>query len=264
MTPHQGDSPNQPRGRQPSGNEYQQPPTQQPQQPPTGGFQGQPVQGGQQGQPQPMRQYQGSMPQGRAPQGQIPQGPPQQQAGGASPGAPPQAPQTSPNTGMQPQGTAQPGGPGARSQRGSQLRMRPIRIEEIIEDDVVTAQRDTPIATVVAKMAEEDVGSVVVVENDQPVGILTDRKIALALENTPDVANKQAGELISGDLVTATTSMSIFDALRQLSDEGIRRLPIVDDNGALQGIITLDDILVLLGSELNKAGETIRAQSPRL
>ena len=142
--------------------------------------------------------------------------------------------------------------------------MRPVRVEDVVQTDVVTAQRDTPIATVVAKMAEQDVGSVIVVENDQPVGILTDRKIALALENTPDIGDKQAADLISGDMITATTNMSVFDALQQLSDENIRRLPIVDDGGALQGIVSLDDILVLLASELDKAGETIQGQSPRL
>ena len=209
-----------------------------------------------------MQQYQQSVP-----QGQPPQVPPQQ-----SGGVPPQMSQGAqprPGTGMQ----AQQGGQqvaqsnpqvATQSRRGSQPRMRPIRVEEIVETDVVTAERDTPIATVVAKMAEEDVGSVVVVEDDQPAGIITDRKVALALENTPDIANKQAGDLIGGDLVTATTSMSVFDALQQLSDEGIRRLPIVNDNGSLQGIVTLDDILVLLSSELNKAGETIKGQSPRL
>jgi CBS domain-containing protein len=153
---------------------------------------------------------------------------------------------------------------GGQAQRRSGLRMRPIRVEEIIEEDVVTAERDTSISEVVSKMSEEGVGSVVVVEDDQPVGIISDRKIALALEGTPDIANKQAGDLVGGDLITGTASMSVFDALQQLSDEEIRRLPIVDDSGHLQGIITLDDILVLLGSELNKAGETIKGQSPRL
>ncbi|SFS10832.1 CBS domain-containing protein [Halomicrobium zhouii] len=162
-----------------------------------------------------------------------------------------------PQPGIQPQ-------PGGQTRRSEGMRMRPIRVEEVVEEDVVTAERDTPISEVVAKMAEEDVGSVVVVEDDQPVGVITDRSVALALENTPDIANKQAGDLVSGDLVTATTSMSVFDALQHLSDEGIRRLPIVDDSGDLQGIITLDDVLVLLGSELNKVGETIKKQSPRL
>jgi len=141
--------------------------------------------------------------------------------------------------------------------------LQPVTVDDIVETDVVTAQRDTPVATVAAKMSEQDVGSVVVVENDQPVGVLTDRRIALALENTPDLAQKQAGDLLSGDLVTGTTKLTVFDALRQLKDEGIRRLPIVDDDGTLEGIVTLDDIFVLLGSELNKASETIRTQSPR-
>lgn len=205
------------------------------------------------------------MPQGQPPQ----QAPPQQQSGGAPPQMPSQGAPPQQSFGTQPQrGGVQTSQPGGQAQRGRQPQrtggMRPIRVEEIIEEDVVTAERDTPVATVVAQMAENDVGSVVVVENDQPVGILTDRKIALALENTPDIADKQAGDLISGDLITGTTSMSIFDALQQLSDENIRRLPIVDDSGNLNGIITLDDILVLLGSELNKASETIRGQSPRL
>lgn len=170
------------------------------------------------------------------------------------------------STGMPPAGgMPQPGG--MQAQRGREpgaARMRPVRVEDIVETDVVTCERDTPVATVVAQMAEEDVGSVVVVEDDEPVGIITDRSIALALENTPDVASKQAGDLIGGDLVTATTSMTVFDALRQMSDEGIRRLPIVDEDGSLEGIISLDDILVLLGSELNRVGETVEQQSPRL
>lgn len=201
-----------------------------------------------------MQQYQGTMQ-----QGQTPPGPPQQQQGGAPPQTMSQGVQQAPGS-MQPQGPqrGQPGAPQRRPQ------LRPIRIEEVIQSDVVTAERDTPVATVVSKMAEEDVGSVVVVENDQPVGIITDRKVALALENTPDVADKQAGDLISGDLVTATTSMSVFDALDQLSDEGIRRLPVVADDGSLEGILTLDDVLVLLASELNKVGEIVQAQSPRL
>jgi CBS domain-containing protein len=134
-------------------------------------------------------------------------------------------------------------------------------IEEILETDVVTAQRDTPVATIVADMAERNVGSVVVVEGDDPVGIITDRMVALALEEMPDVAERTAEELISGDLITGTPDMSVFDVLRQLNDAEIRRLPIVDEEGTLRGIVTLDDILVLLGSEISNASAIIGAQS---
>jgi CBS domain-containing protein len=150
----------------------------------------------------------------------------------------------------------------ARAQR--RTRLQPTSVEEIVSTDVVTAQRDTPIRTVVAQMAEQDVGSVVIVEDRTPVGILTDRQVALSLETTPDIADRRADEILTGDLVTGTTEMSVLDVLQKLQERGIRRLPIVDDNGALQGIVTLDDVLVLLGTELNNATQIVQSQSPRL
>ena len=143
-------------------------------------------------------------------------------------------------------------------------RLQPLTVEELVQTDVATAERDSPIQAVVAQMGQEDVGSVVVVEGTAPVGIVTDRQIALALESTPDLAERQVDELLSGDLVTGTTDMTVFDALRELGDKGIRRLPIVEEDGSLQGIVTLDDILVLLGNELNNATQVIEQQSPRL
>jgi len=160
-------------------------------------------------------------------------------------------------TGVQPQ--RQPRGRGPQ-----QPLLKPLRVNEIITEDVVTAERDTPVRTVVAQMAENDIGSVVVVEDDRPVGIITDRKVALAIEETPDIAERTADELLHGDVFTAGPSMNIFDAIEVMSDEGIRRLPIVDDNGALRGIVTLDDALVLLGGVVSDVSDTVQSQSPRL
>ena len=153
-----------------------------------------------------------------------------------------------------------------RPQRPSprQPLLKPIRVNEVITEDVVTAERDTPVRTVVAQMAENDVGSVVVVEDERPIGIITDRKVALAIEEMPDIAQRTAEELLHGDVFTADPSMSIFDAIEVMSEEGIRRLPIVDDNGALRGIVTLDDALVLLGGVVSEVAETVQSQSPRL
>jgi len=155
---------------------------------------------------------------------------------------------------------------GVQSQRPGprQPMLNPIRVNEVITEDVVTAERDTPVRTVVAKMAEHNVGSVIVVEEDRPIGIITDRKVALALEETADIADRTADELLHGDVFTADPSMSIFDAIQVMSDEGIRRLPIVDDNGALRGIVTLDDALVLLGGVVSEVADTVQSQSRRL
>lgn len=147
--------------------------------------------------------------------------------------------------------------------RGRSL-LKPVSVDDIVAEDVVTAERDTPIRTAVAQMAERDVGAVVVVEDDQPVGVLTDRTVALALEDTPNVAEMSVEELIDDDLISVDASTDVFETLQLMRDEGIRRLPVVDDEGSIQGIVTLDDALVLLASELDKLATTVQEQSPRL
>lgn len=285
MTHHQGEAPDQHRERThqapPEGT--QPPPRQQP--------------------PGPENQSppnQPSYPQRQAPAAQ--QGYYSPRSGSAQPqaapsqGAPPQTetgqPRGAPNQPIPPQTGAQQQGPGATQQvppRAQQSprqaapgsaqpqqrqqhrvspadrpRLRSVTIEEIVQTDVVTVEPDTPISRVVGHMAQNDVGSVVVVEADVPVGVVTDRQIALLLEETPDLTDRTIEFLVSDDLVTGTSEMSVFEALRRLEEAAVRRLPIVDDEGALEGIVTLDDILVLLGAELQKATSIIRAQSPRL
>jgi len=69
---------------------------------------------------------------------------------------------------------------------------------------------------------------------------------------------------VTGEFVTGTTDMSVVDVLDRLSEAGIRRLPVVDDDGALAGIVTLDDVLVHSSEELERAADVVRIQSPRL
>lgn len=161
-------------------------------------------------------------------------------------------------------GPQQAAGQPPRAAPSRRMGLEPITVDEIVETNVVTAERDTPLEEVAGKMSDEDVGSVIVVDDGEPVGVLTDRSIALSLESSPDASDREAGDLIDGNLVTGTMDMSVFDALQRLGDESIRRLPIVDDDGKLEGIVTLDDILVLLGTELGNAVEVIQDQSPRL
>lgn len=141
--------------------------------------------------------------------------------------------------------------------------LRPVTVEDIVQTDVVTAERDTPVATVVAEMAEKDVGSVVVVEDDRPVGVITDRSVVLSLESDPDVSERKAEEIMGESPVTGTTDMTVFKAIRRMREGPVRRLPIVDEDGTLQGIVTLDDILIVLGTEVENATQIIREQVSR-
>jgi len=149
---------------------------------------------------------------------------------------------------------------GGMSSRG----IRSPSVRDVLQTDVVTVQPDDSIQSAVEEMADGDVGSVVVVDNGDPVGILTDRKIALSLRETADMSATTAQDLISGDIVTATTEMNVFEVLDTLDEHTIRRAPVVDEDGTLAGIVTLDDILVMLSDEFSTAAGIIESQVSRL
>lgn len=162
--------------------------------------------------------------------------------------------------GMQQQGMGQQG----MQQPGITPHLKSVDVEDVIQTDVVTAQPDTPVPTLSGMMEEEDVGSVIIADDNEPVGIITDRKIALQLQERGELEDQSAADIMTGDLRTGTTSMTVFDVLDQMSEANIRRFPIVDEDGTLEGIVTLDDLLVLLGTEMEKATEIIQGQSSRL
>lgn len=135
-------------------------------------------------------------------------------------------------------------------------------VDAAARTDVVTAERTDTISSVVGDMAAENVGSVVVVEDDRPIGVLTDRSVALALGSTPDLSERTAEELLDGGVVTASMDDDVFEALDRMRDAGVRRVPLVDDEGELRGIVTLDDVLLFLEGHLGTVAETVREQFP--
>lgn len=157
--------------------------------------------------------------------------------------------------------------PGQGPPAGQQMprpRFRRVSVEEVLQTDLVTVPPNATVATISKTMASEDVGTVVVVDDGAPLGIITDRDLALAIGDGGDVSGREASDFISGSVQTATSDVSVFEALERMESQQIRRLPIVDDNGAVRGIVALDDVLVFLGEQLQSATGIIRAQSPRL
>ncbi|XGI84304.1 CBS domain-containing protein [Halorutilales archaeon Cl-col2-1] len=109
-------------------------------------------------------------------------------------------------------------------------------------------------------MEDETVGSVVIEENGSPEGLVTDRKIAMEMGHGVD-GGAPVSEIMTTDLVTADADDGVFEVLRTMSGESIRRCPVVE-NGELAGIVTLDDMVVLLSDELANVSEVITGQSP--
>lgn len=139
-----------------------------------------------------------------------------------------------------------------------------MTISEIATEDVVTVDPDTEVPAIVAEMAENEVGTVVIAEGDEPVSIVSDRKIAMAIDETEDVGELRADDVMTEDLVTVREDDGVFEVIQTMSDAAIRRIPVVDDQGALVGIISLDDVIVLLSTELGNASDVIQEQAGRL
>jgi len=94
-------------------------------------------------------------------------------------------------------------------------------------------------------MRESDIGDVVVLEDDHLCGIVTDRDIVIrVLAEGCDAASVTLGEICSRELTTISPTASVGDAVRLIREKAIRRLPVVEEDGEVVGIVSLGDIAV--------------------
>lgn len=137
-----------------------------------------------------------------------------------------------------------------------------MTVADLMREEVVTTSPETPVNEVATAMRDENVGSIIVVENDVPVGLVTDRDIAVRIAaDQLDPTAMPAENMMTGDPVTVEVDTGVFELCDRMREEGVRRMPVVDD-GELVGIITLDDLTVLLTGELGNLAGVIEAESP--
>jgi len=137
-----------------------------------------------------------------------------------------------------------------------------MTVAELARTDVVTADPGTTISELAFTMANERVGSVVIVDGDEVVGIVTDRDIALDVLGTgADPEEYTARDVMSADPFVADADAGVMETVRTMHELSVRRVPVVED-GALVGILTLDDFVVLLANELSNLAGVVEAESP--
>lgn len=140
-----------------------------------------------------------------------------------------------------------------------------MRVGEACNREVVVVERSATLLEAAKLMRNQHVGDVVVVEERDgyriPIGILTDRDIVVALiaEEVPMNA-VSVGDVMSFELVVARESDSLYDITEQMREKGIRRMPVVAENGTLVGILTVDDILDLLAEQLSAMARLVASE----
>ncbi len=124
-----------------------------------------------------------------------------------------------------------------------------MRVSECLHEAPVTVPPECTLEEAARLMGDHGVGSLIVMSGDQVVGIVTDRDIAVRGVGMGRALKTPVKEVMSEGLVTIQGSADVFDAYRLLKDSGVRRLPVLE-GGDLGGIITLDDLLMVLVLEL--------------
>ncbi len=139
-----------------------------------------------------------------------------------------------------------------------------MRTADLCRRSVVTATAELSLTELSKLMRKEHVGSVVVVdsaEHGRPVGIVTDRDIVMevvALELDPRAIT--AGEIMAASPVVTHEDDDALWALKVMRDRGVRRLPVVDANERLAGIVALDDLMQRIGMALGDVAQVIASE----
>lgn len=118
-----------------------------------------------------------------------------------------------------------------------------LRIEEIMIKDVVKIDGSVTAEEVAAIMDERGIGCVVVVQNENPIGIITERDLLKrVLLGSRNPKTTKAYQIMTAPLLFGNPRKSIRDAVKLMSERKIRKLPIVDNEERLVGMITLTDL----------------------
>lgn len=130
-----------------------------------------------------------------------------------------------------------------------------MSVGEFCNREVIVIGPDEPAREIARLMREHHVGDVLVVEERDgrrvPVGIVTDRDLVievLASESDPD--QFRVADIMTGDLLTAAEADDTMATLQRMRNAGVRRMPVVSTDGALVGIITVDDFINVFAEQM--------------
>jgi CBS domain-containing protein len=146
--------------------------------------------------------------------------------------------------------------------------MKAMAIGEICVREVLVADLATTAQEAARLMRQHHVGDLVVVDAPNgrrvPVGIVTDRDLVLSVVATGlDPAVFTLGDLLTRKLVTGREDEGIFEAIQRMRKHGVRRMPVVDAQSTLVGIVSVDDLIQLLAEELGELGKLISREQTR-
>jgi CBS domain-containing protein len=137
-------------------------------------------------------------------------------------------------------------------------------IKSVCTTKVVTIQKGATLQDVSNLMQKYHVGSIIVTEGFNgkrtPLGIITDRDVALALGPSPRPKEIKVEQIMQSVPITAEENDGIYETIFKMRKNGVKRLPVVHDDGSLMGIVSADDLLGLMGEEITNLSKINEVQ----
>ena len=132
-----------------------------------------------------------------------------------------------------------------------------MQIQDVMTADVSFVAPDSSILEIARKMRDGDIGSTPVVEDERLVGMVTDRDIVVrVIAEGGDVRNKTARDAMSPGVLYCFSDQTVESVLESMGDQQIRRLPVIDRDKRLVGVVSLGDLA--LSGRRKAAGEALQ------
>ena len=143
-----------------------------------------------------------------------------------------------------------------------------MNIGSICQRNVVKIERNASIVEAARAMRANHVGDIVIVDQidgvEKPVGVITDRDIVVELiAKEADLDTVSVGDVMSLTIATAQHDADLFETLRFMGVKGVRRLPVLDTDGRLFGILSMHDAMTALFKELSFVSDIAARQIER-
>lgn len=137
-----------------------------------------------------------------------------------------------------------------------------MRIADICTHHVIHVDAGLSVRAAAQLMRKKHVGTLVVVEQPDgermPLGIVTDRDIVVAVVAAEvDADTLTVGDIMTSNLATCTGDQELFDAVQIMQANGVRRLPVLNRQGGLSGMLSADDIVAALGTYLTELAHAL-------
>lgn len=135
-----------------------------------------------------------------------------------------------------------------------------MSLERFCRKAIITVLSNQTLEETAQLMRNRHVGAVLILDSDRPVGIVTDRDIVLrAVADGRDPKTTYVREVMSRKLTVVRDDQKIDDAVTAIRTAGVRRVPIVDSAGKAVGMVTIDDLVVLMAGELSAAAAAVQS-----